>query len=236
MALVGDRLEDQAAGLVGHDLAPVRALRRRHRRLADAEVLRTVGIGGDDQALAMMLHGILVAMLARHDQARAAFGPIGVDQVDFARLVVVRVDDDELARLRLADADVKAAILLLVDECVVGGRRAHAVAVDVKRALVGIEAHVEQRLAVASPDDGAAGVRDGIGQIPAGCQVADADREQLRSLLVDGVGQELVVGAVRHGADLPVTAALGLLVAVEQDLRLRRRRVAVGTAADTGRR
>ena len=118
-----------------------------------------------------------------------AFGAIGVDQVDLARLVVVRVDGDELARLGLADADVEAAVLLLVDEHVVLGRRADAVAVDEQRALVGVEAHVEQRLAVARPDDGAAGVGDGVGQVLARRQVADADGEQLRALLVDGIGQ-----------------------------------------------
>ena len=56
VALVGDHLQDQAAGLVGDDLAPARLLRRRHRRLADAEVLGALGVGGDDQALAMVLH------------------------------------------------------------------------------------------------------------------------------------------------------------------------------------
>ena len=91
-------------------------------------------------------------------------------------------------------------------------------AVDEQRALVGVEAHIEQRLAVARPDDGAARIRNGVRQVLAGCQVADADREKLRPLVVDGIGQEFVVGAVRRRADLPIAPALGLLVAVEQDL------------------
>ena len=168
--------------------------------------------------------------------ARRALGRVGVDQVDLARLVVVRVDDDELARLGLADADVEADVLLLVDEHVVLGRRADAVAVDEQRAVVVVEAHVEQRLAVARPDDGAARVGDGVGQVLAGRQVADADGEELGALVVDGVGEQRVVGAVRGGAELPVGLALGLLVAVEQDLPRARRRAGAGTAADTGRR
>jgi hypothetical protein len=43
------------------------------------------------------------------------------------------------------------------------------VAVDVERALVGIEADIEQGLAVTRPDHAAAGVEDGIGKIDPRC-------------------------------------------------------------------
>ena len=42
----------------------------RHRRLDDAEVFRTVGVGRDDQPVAVMLDRILVADVARLDDAR----------------------------------------------------------------------------------------------------------------------------------------------------------------------
>ena len=43
------------------------------------------------------------------------------------------------------------------------------------------------------------------------------DGEELGALVVDGVGEAAVIGAVGGGAELPVGLALGLLVAVEQD-------------------
>ncbi len=86
----------------------------------DAEVLRAVRVGRDDEPVAVVLDRVLVAVLARRDETRGAFGRVGVDQVDLGRLVVVGVDDDELGRLRLADADVEADVLFLVDEHIVG--------------------------------------------------------------------------------------------------------------------
>jgi hypothetical protein len=131
--------------------------------------------------------------------------------------VVVRVDGDEAARLGLADAHVEADVLLFVDQHILGACRADAVAVDEQRALVGIEPHVEDEAAVGRPDDGAAHIGDQVRQVLAGCEVADADGEQLRSFVVDGVGQQLVIGAVRGGAELPVGLASGFRVAVKQD-------------------
>ena len=91
--LEDDRIEDQPAGLVRNDLAPVGLRRSGHRRLDDAEVLRAARVGHDDEAVAVMLDGVLVAVLARLDEhARRDRGRVGVDQVDFARLVVVGVD------------------------------------------------------------------------------------------------------------------------------------------------
>ena len=87
-----------------------------------------------------------------------------------------------------------------------------------------------------APDDRAAGVGHGLAQVLAGGEVADLDGEELGALLVDRIGEIAVVRAVRGGTELPVALALGLLVAVEQDLSRRRRRVAAGTGADTGRR
>ena len=67
-------------------------------RLADAEVLGAARVGGDDQAVAVVLDRVLVAVLARRHQARLALGPIGVDQVDLGGLVIVRLDGDEARR------------------------------------------------------------------------------------------------------------------------------------------
>ena len=86
-------------------------------------------------------------------------------------LVVVRVDEDEVARLGLADADVEAVVLLLVDEHI--GRRRRADDGGGRRSsgrwLV-VEPDVEQRAAVGRPDDGAARVGHGVAQVLAGAR------------------------------------------------------------------
>ncbi len=155
----------EAAGPVRDELAPVRHARCRNRRLADAEVLGALGVGRDDQLVAVVLDRVLVAVRARLDDARRLERRVGVDEVDLARLMVVRVDEDELRRLRRGDGDVEADVLLLVDEDVVLDRRADDVAVDQQRAVVLVEAHIEQRLAVVGPHDAAARVGDAVGQI-----------------------------------------------------------------------
>ena len=129
--LEGDGFQNEPPGLVRDDFPPVCRLGRRQRRLANAEVLGAAGIGGDDQALAMVLDAVFMAVLARRDQPGSAFRPLSVDQIGFIGLVVMGVDDDELARLGLPDADIKAVILLLVDKHVLAGGGTDAMPVDV---------------------------------------------------------------------------------------------------------
>src|SRR5436190_18855537 len=125
----------------------------------------------------MVLDGVLVAMLARCDEPWLAFRPIGVDQVDLGGLVVVGLDGDEARGLGLADPDVEALVLLLVDQHVGLAWRAQAVAVDVEGALVAVEPYVEQRLAVGAPDDRAASLVQGLPHALALVDVADVDGE-----------------------------------------------------------
>ena len=125
----------------------------------------------------MVLDRVLVAMLARRDEPWLAFRPIGVDQVDLGGLVVVGLDGDEARGLGLADPDVEALVLLLVDQHVGLARRAQAVAVDVEGSLVAVEPYVEQGLAVGAPDDRAAGLGKGLPQVLARGEVADLDGE-----------------------------------------------------------
>ena len=139
-------------GLCAQDLAPVRHLRGRHGGLANAEVLRAGRVRHDEQPVAVVIHGVLVAMLARSNQPQRALRRVGIDQIDFVGLVVVGIDGDEPARLGLADADVEADVLFLIDQRVLLGRRADPVPVDEQRAMVVVETDVEQGAAVAGPD------------------------------------------------------------------------------------
>ena len=218
MAGEGYDVEDQAARPMGENLAPARRAGIGQRRLADAEVLRPAGIGEDEQPVAVVIDGILVAVLARRHQAGCAVRSIGVDEVDLAGLVVVRGDDDEPAGLALFDADIEAVVLLLVDQSILLSRGADPVPADEQRPVLVVETHVEQGLAVLRPHQRAARVGDDLGQVEARGQIANAHCVELGALVVDGVGEEAVIRAVGVGAELPVDLALRLLVAVEQHL------------------
>src|SRR5262245_62646881 len=93
-----------------------------------------------------------------------------------------------------------------------------------------VEPDVEQGFAVGTPDHSAARVRHGLAQVFSGGQVTDLDGEELGPLLVDGVSEEAMVGAVGGGAQLPVGFALSFPIAVEQNLF---RTAGAGSAAQT---
>ncbi len=77
-----------------------------------------------------MFDAVLVAMHARRDHARRLGWGVGIDQVNLVGLVIVHVDEDELRRLRLRDADVEADVGLSMHQHVVRHRRADGVAID----------------------------------------------------------------------------------------------------------
>ena len=222
MALERDRLEDQPAGLVGHEFDPVRSIRRVNRRRANSEIHRTAGVRRNDQLVtALRDNGVLDAVLvAGHtglDEAGRSGWRVGVDQPAFVGLVIVHVDDDELARLRQPDANVKTDIGLLEHQDVFCRRCADAVSPDRHRSVVLVEPHVEHRGVVTRPYDGAARVGDFVGEIPARRHVPNPDRVQFRALVVDAIGEQFVIRAVRDRAERPVGLGFGLSVTVEQD-------------------
>jgi hypothetical protein len=120
----------------------------------------------------------------------------------------VGVDQDELCRLRRAEGDVEADVLLLVDEHVVLHGCADHVAEDLQRAVVLVEPDVEQRPAVVGPSNPAARVGDLIGQVVARAQIADADGAEFGATVVARVGEQRVVGTVLGAAEVPVALAL----------------------------
>ena len=164
----------------------------------------------------MVLDAVLVAMTARLDEARGRCRRVGVDEVDLARLVVVGIDEDELRRLRRRERDVVADVLLLVDEDIGFDRRADRMPVDLQRAVVVVEAHIEQRPAVVGPHEGSARVGDAVGEVQTGREVADADGVELGSTVVARVGKQRMIGAVLRVPEVPIGLALGLGVAVEE--------------------
>ena len=67
-------VEDQAAGAVGNDLDPIRHAGTSDRRLANAEILRALRIGGDDEAVAAVIDSVLVPVPARLHETWFAVG------------------------------------------------------------------------------------------------------------------------------------------------------------------
>ncbi len=163
--------EHQRAGFVRNERRPVGAAGGGDRRRADTEIDRvTVGIGGvgeNVEQVAVVVDAVFKAGGARFDEARLGGRVVGVDEVDFAGLMVGDVDQQVVARLGFAEVHVEGGVVLLVDEFVGVDRCAEDVAMDVERAVVVVEADVVDRLAVAAPDH-AAGTLDHVGQVFAG--------------------------------------------------------------------
>ena len=114
-------------GAMRDQVAPVGALRRGERRGDDLEVDRAVGIGEDEQFVAAIGERILHAFLARRDQPRRRVGIGEIDQPLLGGLVVAAGDHAEPAAGALMDMGEPAGILLLVDQHIVGLRRAEPV-------------------------------------------------------------------------------------------------------------
>ena len=105
--------EDQRAGAVGDQFGPVVTAGRCKGGGAEAKIDRTIGIGEDIEVIAMMLDAVFVAGFAGCDQAGLGVGVMGVEEVDFAGLVVGDVDQEIVAGLGLAEVDVEGGVGLL---------------------------------------------------------------------------------------------------------------------------
>ena len=147
---------------------PVGALRRRDRCNADPEINSrargvpsvVIGVGQDVECVTVVIDAVFKPGRAWLDQARLGFRIRGVDQVDFAGLVVRDVNQQVVAGLGFVEVDVEGGVLLLVDEFVVSSWCAEPVAVDVERAVVIVEADVLDGLAVLRPDHAAGAFND----------------------------------------------------------------------------
>ncbi len=95
VTLEDGNVDDQPARSVRHDLSPVFDAWRIDRRLHDAKVLGGFRIRRDDEMFAVVLDRILMTFVARHDETRRRLRLVGVNQMRFARLVIVDIDDDE---------------------------------------------------------------------------------------------------------------------------------------------
>ena len=129
-------------------------------------------------------------------------------------------DDAKTATGALVDVDEPAGVLLLVNQPVLGLRRADAVKIDLQRTMVVVELDVEEAGGIGVPDHVAARLLDDIGNVVSAFPVADADREIFRSFHVGAPGLELVVGGVLRATEPEVVGLRRQCIAVEQDARV----------------
>src|SRR5690606_18748815 len=85
------------------------------RRGDDLVVFGAIGIGADIEDAVALVDFIFAVGEAGRDEARLA-ALVGIDQPDFAGLVIMGVDDQEFIRQGLADADEETGILFLIDD------------------------------------------------------------------------------------------------------------------------
>ena len=228
-------IENIDAVAIRDQVAPVRALGRGERRGNDLEVDGAVGIGEDEQLVAAVGERILHAVLARRDQARRRLGIGEIDQPLLGGLVIAAGDHAEAAAGALMQMGEPAGILFLVDQHVVGLRRAEPVPPDLHRAMVVVELDIEEAVAVRAPDHAAVGLLDQIVAIGAGGPVAHADGKIFRALGVGAPGLQLVVRRMPRAAELEIFVVCGQRVAVENDMAHRRRRAACGRTVRAAR-
>src|SRR5690606_5451013 len=180
----------------------------------DLVVFRTIGIGADIEQAGPLLDLIFAIRQARRDQAWLA-ALFGIDQPDFTGLVVMRVDDDEFVRERLAHADKEAGVLFFVDDRIGRLFGADIVPANTERAVVVVIFGIVDRRAVIGPDIGAGSLADGFGTVLAGGEIAQHDIVIFRAGPVGGPGQRLVRRIVAGAGKAEIIVA-GLDIAVEQ--------------------
>ena len=118
--------------------------------------------------------------------------------------MVATRDDAETATVAFADAGEPADVLLLVDEDVVGLRRAQPVPVDLQRTMILVNADVEEERGVAAPDDTAARLRQDIGQVLSRVPAPDAQGEVFRAAQVGAPRLKPVVWRMPCAAELEI--------------------------------
>ena len=96
-------------------------------------------------------------------------------------------------RLQSLDADEKALVGLLVDQPVGFDGCSDAMEKDARRPVLRIQPNVKKSAAIGGPKDGAGGIRNEIGEILAGGEIAKMNFIEFRSRVVGRPRQQPVV-------------------------------------------
>ena len=198
-------------GAVGDHLATTRPLEQR-------EVLGAVGVGRHEEAVAVVVDGVLHALASRQQHLRCRRRLGGVDHVALAGDLALQRDHDVSTTPRPVDPHEEVLVVFLQDQLVVSDAGAD----DVPPHLVGphgvVGPGVEEGLVVAPPRGAVIGVGDDVDEVGARGQRPHLHLVLLRTVRIGGVQEEGVVGAHVEGADGEVLVAGGEHVLVEKHL------------------
>ena len=202
---------------VGNLLDPVFARGSIDWRGDEAEVAAAI-VGADVPLAVAVIDVVLVLVLAGTDDFEFAGGLIGGKDKALGSGVAAGFEDHEFAVAGAACADVKAFVVVLIDEDIFAVGRVERVAKKLELALLFLVFDgIEKCGVVGSPGDGTDPVnftREGF----AGFEVLDVERVLAEAGDVSGVGEPAAVVGDVGGADGEECLAFGELVAVEDDL------------------
>ncbi len=196
-----------------------------------------VVVGVDPQFPVRRVDMIFAVGLAARDQRQRLRRIVGRDEPHFARRIVAGRDEDRAAVVRLADADAEAELLgLLVERDVLFDAASEPVIARAIAAPIVVDLGEDDAGAVAGPHRLAdADLGDGL-DVLAGREVADAQLEPLRPVIVRQRREQLAVGADLERAKPEIFACPRPRPARRTSLRRRRRRPACDTRSGIARR
>ena len=233
MVAIGSRADQIDAVRAGDHRPPF--LRVRRVGLGEAEVHMVV-VGVDPQFPVRRVDMIFAVGLARRDQRQRLGRIVGGDEAHLARRIVAGRDEDQALVLRLADPDAEAQLLrLLVKRDVGVGRRSQPVVAGAVAAPIVVDLVEDDAAAVAGPHRLADPDLGDRLDVLAGGEVADAELEPLRAVVVGQRRQQLAVRADLERAEAEIFLAFGLDRLVEDDLVVAAARPACGTRCGTAR-
>ena len=129
----------------------------------------------------------------------------------------MRVDEDEAPRCGPADGDEETRILFLVDQNVFRRVRPQPVSEDLRRAVVLVQTHVEQVLAVFGPDHRATRVGNDPFRIPSGFQIPDVQVVVFRAAQIGAPGEPAMIRGMLRRTEAEEAVSLRLFLRIEQD-------------------
>ena len=186
-------------------VAPVGALGRRERRGDDLEVDGAVGVGENEQLIAAV-GDANTARLPRAPRPGAASRRDRSRSI--SRCSEVSWSPPAMTQKRPAGALMQmgepAGVLFLVDQRVVGLRRAEPVPPHLHRPVIVVELDIEEAVAIRAPDDAAVGLLDEVVAGRAAVPVAHANGKIFRARGVGAPRLQPVVRRMPRAAELEV--------------------------------
>ena len=224
--MAGERVDvlEPDGWVVGDQRRPVLGSGGRDGRGADLEVRTGVVVQHEEDVLAAdgrVVEGVLQTLPARAEQLEAGIAVAGVEEAELRGDLGPGRDDHEPVAAAAANAHEEPAVLLVVDELVVGLGGAEGVPPDLVGAPGLVDGRVVELLARRVPGGAPDDADDLVGAVLAGGQVEDPDRVALVADNVGRVGEEGAVGADAGAAQREELVAVGQCVEVEQQLLAR---------------